>query len=84
MEVEIIDTPYSDRSCKNCAHCVKTEMRYCLHNHAFVAKNKWCSDWKWYELWVQIFGDLLRHLKKSFMYLMIGIERLSYAPNVIK
>ena len=46
MEVEIIDTPYSDRSCKNCAHCVKTEMRYCLHNHAFVAKNKWCSDWK--------------------------------------
>ena len=45
MDIEIIDTPYDDRSCKNCAHCVKTELRYCLKNHAFVAKNKWCEDW---------------------------------------
>jgi hypothetical protein len=45
MDIEIIDTPYDDRSCKNCKHCVKTELRYCLKNHAFVAKNKWCEDW---------------------------------------
>ena len=45
MEVEIKDTPYDDRSCGNCKHCVKTELRYCLKNHAFVAKNKWCTEW---------------------------------------
>lgn len=45
MEVEIVDTPYKDRYCANCNHCVKTEMRYCLKNHAFVAKNKWCKSW---------------------------------------
>ncbi len=45
MDIEIIDTPYDDRSCRNCAHCVKTELRYCLKNHAFVAKNKWCKEW---------------------------------------
>ena len=45
-ENKIIDTPYNDRSCGNCTNCVKTELRYCLTNHAFVAKNKWCPDWK--------------------------------------
>ena len=45
MEVEIKDTPYNDRCCGNCEHCVKTELRYCLKNHAFVAKNKWCTEW---------------------------------------
>lgn len=45
MEVEIKDTPYNDRDCGNCKHCVKTELRYCLKNHAFVAKNKWCTEW---------------------------------------
>ena len=45
MEVEIKDTPYNDRCCGNCKHCVKTELRYCLKNHAFVAKNKWCTEW---------------------------------------
>lgn len=43
--MDIIDTPYNDRYCGNCAHCIKTELRYCLKNHAFVAKNKWCEDW---------------------------------------
>ena len=46
MDIEIIDTPYEDRGCYNCEHCVKTQMRYCLRNHAFVAKNKWCEDWE--------------------------------------
>ena len=45
MDIEIKDTPYDDRSCGNCKHCVKTELRYCLKNHAFVAKNKWCTEW---------------------------------------
>ena len=45
MEVEIKDAPYNDRYCGNCKHCVKTELRYCLKNHAFVAKNKWCTEW---------------------------------------
>ena len=45
-ENRIIDTPYNDRCCSNCANCIKTELRYCLTNHAFVAKNKWCPDWK--------------------------------------
>lgn len=45
MEIEIKDTPYADRYCGNCAECVKTELRYCLKNHAFVAKNKWCKLW---------------------------------------
>ena len=45
MDIEIKDTPYNDRSCGNCKHCVKTELRYCLKNHAFVAKNKWCTEW---------------------------------------
>lgn len=45
MDEKIIDTPYNDRYCGNCTHCVKTELRYCLKNHAFVAKNKWCADW---------------------------------------
>ncbi len=45
MEIEIKDTPYADRCCGNCAECVKTELRYCLKNHAFVAKNKWCNQW---------------------------------------
>lgn len=44
-EEKIVDTPYKDRYCGNCNHCVKTEMRYCLKNHAFVSKNKWCKDW---------------------------------------
>lgn len=44
-EEKIIDTPYKDRYCNNCAHSVKTEMQYCLKNHAFVSKNKWCKDW---------------------------------------
>lgn len=43
--MDIIDTPYNDRYCGNCTHCIKTELRYCLKNHAFVAKNKWCEDW---------------------------------------
>lgn len=46
MEIEIKDTPYADRCCGNCAECVKTELRYCLKNHAFVAKNKWCNQWR--------------------------------------
>ena len=45
MDIEIKDTPYDDRCCGNCKHCVKTELRYCLKNHAFVAKNKWCTEW---------------------------------------
>lgn len=45
MDIEIKDTPYNDRYCGNCKHCVKTELRYCLKNHAFVAKNKWCTEW---------------------------------------
>ena len=45
MDIEIKDTPYNDRCCGNCKHCVKTELRYCLKNHAFVAKNKWCTEW---------------------------------------
>lgn len=45
MDIEIKDTPYADRCCGNCAECVKTELRYCLKNHAFVAKNKWCNQW---------------------------------------
>ncbi len=46
MDIEIKDTPYNDRYCGNCKHCVKTELRYCLKNHAFVAKNKWCEEWE--------------------------------------
>ena len=45
MEVEVIDSPYMDRDCGNCVSCVKTELRYCLKNHCFVAKNKWCKEW---------------------------------------
>lgn len=45
MEIEIIDSPYTDRYCGNCADCIKTEMRYCLKNHAFVTKKKWCKEW---------------------------------------
>lgn len=45
MDIEIKDTPYNDRYCGNCTHCIKTQLRYCLKNHAFVAKNKWCEEW---------------------------------------
>ena len=44
-ENRIIDTPYNDRYCNNCNSCTKTDMRYCLKHHIFVAKNKWCPDW---------------------------------------
>ena len=45
MDIEIKDTPYNDRYCGNCTHCIKTQLRFCLKNHAFVAKNKWCKEW---------------------------------------
>ena len=44
-DMGIIDTPYEDRYCGNCGHCTKTEMRYCLVHHAFVAEHKWCQSW---------------------------------------
>ena len=45
INMGIIDTPYDDRYCGNCGNCVKTEMRFCLVHHAFVAKHKWCQSW---------------------------------------
>ena len=45
MDIEIKDTPYNDRYCGNCTHCIKTQLRFCLKNHAFIAKNKWCKEW---------------------------------------
>lgn len=44
-EIEIVESPYQDRYCGNCAECIKTEMRYCLKNHAFVSKDMWCKQW---------------------------------------
>ena len=46
INMGIIDTPYEDRCCGNCEHCIKTEMRFCLVHHAFIAKNKWCHCWE--------------------------------------
>ena len=48
MDIEIKDTPYSDRYCGNCLRCGRdesTKLLYCYTHKCYVASNKWCADW---------------------------------------